>query len=794
MFFYQIYLPLGVNKSFIYKYSKKISPGVRVIVSFNNKYYTAIVGNEIEKPPNVDFEIKSIVEVVDKEPIISKELQTLANWISNYYFASKGLAYFAMLPSALDVNLQLKIRKIKNVNLPDSNGMPELILNKISSQVWTNISELKKETNLKNLHYWLEKLESNGAVEIYHSFDKKIKKKTVNYVKIEDIKTLPKLTPKQNEVYSFITNLSSEFPLSKIAKKYSYSMLKTLRNKGLISIYPKTIKEKNTISPKNIKKEKDINLNEEQKIAFEKINKNIDTDKFDIFTLFGVTGSGKTEIYIQLIRRVINKGKSALLLVPEISLTPQMLSRFFARFSNIIAVLHSNLNERERYNEWVKIKSGQCKIVIGVRSAIFSPLKNLGIIIVDEEHETTYKQDKAPRYNARDLATVRGKMNNAVVVLGSATPSLESYFNAIDRRYDLLKLKQRVNLIKMPDIEIIDLRREQGISLFSELLKEKIKNRLAAGEQINLFHNRRGYASFAQCINCGKLFECPNCNISLRYHSFSKELKCHYCGHKKNMPRKCPDCGGYLYNFGSAGTQQAENQLKLIFPEARILRMDADTTHKKDSYTKMFDKMKNGYIDILLGTQMISKGLDFPNVTLVGVISADTSLNLPDFRASEKTFQLLTQVAGRAGRGKKKGEVVIQTYNPDHYAVKLAKKHDMTGFFKEEISLRKKLFYPPFYRLARVLLEHKNHDFLKSKINENMEKIKKIKYLFDDNLKVLGPVPAPFEKLKSKYRYHIIIKAVNVSLLSKYIQTFKENIKFVSSIKTSIDVDPQNLL
>jgi primosomal protein N' (replication factor Y) len=415
---------------------------------------------------------------------------------------------------------------------------------------------------------------------------------------------------------------------------------------------------------------------------------------------------------------------------------------------------------------------------------------------VDEEHETTYKQDNTPRYNGRDVAIVRAQMSKAVVVLGSATPSLESWYNAQEGKYQLLQLTRRPSNIKLPSVRIINICKEKDQkSLISGLLREKIVQKMEAKEQMILFQNRRGHSSFVQCISCGKLFTCKSCEISLNFHSQFQQLICHYCGSTINMPRTCPDCGSYLFQFGAAGTQQVEKQLHILFPTARVLRMDSDSARKKDSYDSMYDRMRNGNVDILLGTQMIAKGLDFANVTLVGVVLADISLNIPDFRAAERTFQLLTQVAGRSGRGDKPGEVIIQTYNPEHYAIKHATKQDYVSFAEKELILRKALKYPPYYRFARFLFTHKNDKFLKEQVMKNTAIIEKLQNSNNEKkLQILGPTPAPMIKLQNKFRYHLIIKADSVQLLSKTVNYLKKKLKLSSTIKISIDIDPYNLM
>ncbi|NQV17957.1 MAG: primosomal protein N' [Armatimonadetes bacterium] len=794
MNYFNIALPIRIDKLYTYKSSEEISNGCRVVVSFNNTLHTGIVF-EINDEPDPELKYKEILEIVDHSPIIPEDLMSLAKWISNYYQCSIGQSLFAMLPSAINIQIQQEIKKISDGVLPDSDGSSGVILNELSFAGWMDIAELREKVKINRFQYWLEKLEENGLIQIKRVYDARIKKKIANFVVLNTLKELPQLTTKQVEVYEKMKELGKEFPLSKIAKIYSYSIVKILQNKGILQIAVKELDaETDLIKQKRIPPK--INLTDKQKEAAEKIIENLDKDEFRTFLLFGVTGSGKTEVYIKVIKHCLENNETALMLVPEISLTPQMVERFYNAFGAEIAILHSHLNDRERWEQWKKIKYGKSKIVIGARSAIFAPLKNIGVIIVDEEHENTYKQENTPRYHGRDVAVVRAKKSNAVAILGSATPSLESWQNVMKQKYSLLKLSRRPLGYKLPSVKIIDLKQEKNPKqLLSEELIKKIEEKLLKKQQIILLQNRRGHSSFVQCVACGKLFKCKKCDISLNYHSSNMTLLCHYCGHEINMPRKCTDCGNYMFSFGSPGTQQIEKQLQILFPLARILRMDSDSARKKKSYDSMFARMKKGNIDILLGTQMIAKGLDFANVTLVGVISADTGLNFPDFRAAEKTFQLLTQVAGRSGRGEKSGEVIIQTYNPEHYAIFHAMNQDFISFALKESSLRKTLHYPPFYRISRFIFSHRNEIFLKTQLVKNHKIIQKLQTLFEPGkLLILGPVPSPLVRLQNNYRYHIILKADSVSTMSKAVNFLKNNLKLSSIIKQSIDIDPYGLM
>ncbi|MDA3814102.1 MAG: primosomal protein N', partial [Candidatus Cloacimonetes bacterium] len=522
MKYYQIALPINVTKLYIYMNEEEIMSGCRVLVSFNNTFHTGIVWQETQE---IDDKIKykDILEIVDVKPKISTELLELALWISKYYQCSLGQSLSAMLPSAFNIQLQRKVRLVDNSKTDINNETALMIVKELSAE-WLDIHKLKErlKINAPEFNTVLEELESCGAVEIQRIFDEKIKKKIANFVILSQVSNIPSLTAKQSEAYEYMKSIAADFPLARIAAKYSYSIVKALRDKDIISIEPREVKEQYfTFPPKRILKK--IELTSEQQTAISTIKKFVKSGKFHTFLLFGITGSGKTEVYIEIIKSALKRNRTALMLVPEIALTPQMVDRFFNAFGEDIAILHSHLNDRQRWEQWNKIKSGQSKIVIGARSAIFAPLRNLGVIIVDEEHETTYKQENTPRYNGRDLAILRAKMNNAVVILGSATPSLESWNNVNMARFTLLKLSHRPLTYELPTVDIIDMKREKDPQLLlSVKLKAKIEEKLAAGQQIILLQNRRGHSSFVQCISCGKLFGCPSCDISLKFHSNSQ--------------------------------------------------------------------------------------------------------------------------------------------------------------------------------------------------------------------------------------------------------------------------------
>ena len=562
----------------------------------------------------------------------------------------------------------------------------------------------------------------------------------------------------------------------------SKSSVNTLINKQVLIVIEKEVYRYNL----GTNEKQDFTLNDKQQEVFEKIKRSL--EKEEVFLLRGVTGSGKTNVYMKLIEEAINKGKTAIFLVPEISLTPQIINRFTSYFDKI-AVLHSRLSDSEKYDEWRKINEGKVNIVIGARSAIFAPLKNIGIIIVDEEHTSTYKQENNPRYNAIDIAKWRSKFHDCPLVLGSATPSIESYTRALKNDYTLVELDQRYNGMD-PDIEIIDMNEEfkRTNDYFSEKLLTSIEEAINNDEQVILFLNKRGYSGVVTCKNCGETEKCPNCDISLTYHKTSNMLRCHYCGYARRKEKNCKNCHEELQEYG-LGTEKVEEVLKTLIKNAKIVRMDIDTTTKKGSHEKIIKAFQNREYNILLGTQMIAKGLDFENVTLVGVISADISLNFPDFRSSETTFSLLNQVSGRSGRGKKQGKVLIQTFNKDHYAIKYSKYNDYKSFYKEELKIRKKLNYPPFCYLCLLKITSKDYKIaseMSYKIGDYLKK-----HIKDEI--VLGPSTANIFKMNNEYRFQIIIKYKDLKSIKKYLVMLQERFFNDKKVKLEIDFNPLKL-
>ena len=567
----------------------------------------------------------------------------------------------------------------------------------------------------------------------------------------------------------------------KILLKNKISGIDTLIKKGIIKYEYEDMYRYSTNASGRYRV---VNLNDDQKMVVENVN----LLKHDTYLLYGVTGSGKTEVYMELIDRVLKMGKTAIMLVPEISLTPQIVDRFVTRFGDNVAILHSGLSDVERYDEYRKIMDGRVRIVVGARSAIFAPVNNLGIVVIDEEHTSTYKQDNHPRYNAKDVAVLRGKYNNCPVIFGSATPSLETFARALHGVYKLLKLTKRAGSGKLPLVNVVDMKMEikKGNFVLSQILIDKIHDRLAKHEQVILLLNRRGYSSMLTCRDCGSVLKCPNCDISLTYHKTSNSNRCHYCNYSVKNVRVCPTCGSSNIKDYGLGTEKLEEELNKLF-KANIVRMDMDTTSKKGMHEKIINDFGEHKYDILVGTQMIAKGLDFPLVTLVGVINADSSLNVPDFRSAENTFQLLSQVSGRAGRSDLAGEVVIQTYNPEHYSIRYAKNHDYLSFYEEEMNIRKELCYSPYFYITLVNISSRDYDLGFKEANKIGDYLRKN---LSEGTKVLGPSMANIFRINNIYHYQSIIKYKKDDKLNKVLREIDDIYKVNNKVDVDVDVEP----
>ena len=619
----------------------------------------------------------------------------------------------------------------------------------------------------------------------------------------EELEKLRKRAPRQTELLEAILRLDAPIRTSQLLRQTSLDnqTLRALVKRGLVELREEAV-VRDPHADEQFIATSNLILNQEQTHALKEITQALDSpQKSRPILLHGVTGSGKTEIYLQAIRAALNRGSTAIVLVPEISLTPQTVERFKGRFADVpdaVAVLHSHLSQGERHDEWHKIHSGRARIVIGARSAVFAPLKNLGLIVVDEEHETTYKQEEAPRYKARDIAIVRAKIEKCVVVLGSATPSLESYHNAAIGKYRLLTLTQRIDEKQMPIMRIVDLRqerrKEKSATILSEKLRTAIAARLEKREQTILFLNRRGFSTSLLCSDCGEARNCPNCSVALTFHrhpTIAGRLSCHLCGHTAAVPKKCPACGKDALIYAGFGTERVETTVSQIFPKAVVRRMDADSMTRKEAYRETLQNFRTGKIDILVGTQMIAKGLHFPNVTLVGIINADLALHLPDFRAGERTFQLLTQVAGRAGRGETSGEVFVQTYTPFSPSIQFARHHDFAGYFQQELEFRERCDFPPF-KHAILITVRSPHEGRAKLSAETLQR--RLKEALPQEFILGEATPAPLEKLQSQFRFHILLRGQSIMHLSRLVSETVDKLPFPEDVTVTVDVDPYQLL
>ena len=757
----RVTLEIALRKEFDYlippELAAQVEVGSRVKVPFGPRQVMGCVTALVEASlhPN----LRPILKVVGRQALVTPKVLALARWIAGYYCCPVEIALKSVLPDA--------VRK-------EEEG-------------------------------WRERL----------------------FVRALPVTGKPlKLTKRQQEVWNIIEEWR-EMPLQELVSlaETTAETVRRLEDKGLVQVGPQ-VSERDPYAHEHILPTSPLPLNAEQGAALERILAALDRPNAErgarsaepsnaqppsaivpppssTFLLYGVTGSGKTEVYLQAIAHTLQQGKGAIVLVPEIALTPQTVERFKARFCSgplqtLVAVLHSHLSSGERHDEWHKIRQGRARIVIGARSAIFAPVDPLGLVIVDEEHEHSYKQEEAPRYHARDVAVVRGQREGAVVVLGSATPSLESYHNAKRGKYALLELPHRADDKKMPVVRVIDMRQEarqeKGIPIFSRKLKEEITNRLDRHEQVMLFLNRRGYATSMQCPKCGYVAGCPNCSVALTYHRQSQSLLCHICGHEKPAPVVCPEtkCRNPAIRYAGLGTEKVEATLAKLFPHARVKRMDSDTLKRKDDYRRILGDFRTGKIDLLVGTQMIAKGLHFPNVTLVGIIYADLSLHQADFRAGERTFQLLTQVAGRAGRGDVEGEVVVQAFSPFHPAIQYARRHDFLGFYEQEIEFREQLKYPPLSRVALLTLKGRNEDKVKFSADHLRNELARALVSFKD-LVLAGPAPAPLLRAETYYRYQIMLRTRQMARLSQALARLLETLRLADDVSLSVDIDPVNL-
>ncbi len=791
----------------------QIYVGHRVLVPFGkgNKPTEAFVF-KISDTLEEDIKLKEVVDVLDEEPIFKLEDLELVNWMKNRYLCTYIDCINLIYPKGYKVNNYKVVSLSDNEEIRKANEILDDIQKDIISKINISKGKLKTEKlkKIPNINYILDKMSKKNIINLKWEYKNHKNEKNLCYIslsieadEVDDYlkKNKINLGAKQKEIVNFLKNNDRVEinDLIDILKASKQSIL-SLQNKNLIDIKLEDYYR----NPENAYTLEQKEIYEEQKNACNKVISEMFDQNKKPYMLHGVTGSGKTEVYMEIIDYALSQGLDSIVLVPEIALTPQTITRFKNRFGDIVGVFHSQLSEGQKHDVYKAIKAGNIRILIGARSALFAPFNSLGVIIIDEFHETSYKSEKNPKFSAIEVAKFISNKNDISLVLGSATPSIDEYYKAKNGEYNLIEINQRANKNPLPKIEVVDMKEELNKgnkSIFSFKLQDEIKQAIKNNNQVILFLNRRGYASFVSCRSCGYVFQCENCDISLTYHKGKNIGRCHYCGYEREIPKECPECSSiYVKPFG-VGTQKIEEELKVIFPELKVLRMDKDTTSKKGSLEEILNKFKNKEADILIGTQMLSKGLDFDNVTLVGILSADMILNFPDFKSFETTFQLITQVSGRAGRSDKEGKVVLQTYDTDHYSIRRAINYDFEGFYEDEIKIRKAFGYAPFNNMISVVVSGENENLVKKNIQNMYDSIiylLKGRGITDFEF-ILGPNPCSISKINQNYRWQILFKDDNIEInllkgIIKYICITKRDVVFSKEINISIDINPNSVL
>jgi len=741
--FAAVALNVPLDKTFDYRIPDElvgqVVVGGRVRVPFGKRKsvlgYCVGIKEQSEVPPS---ELRQVVSSLDRAPVFTPRMLELTRWMARYYHCAWGEALHAALPAAL--HSRRSRRRVQFARLL----VPQEEAERVADEV----------------------------------FDR---------------------SPAQAKILRALALMGGESSVAELHNTTGASRpsVAALEKKGLVSVERRLVEEPDPLAETAVEQTRPPVLTAEQKRAYDIIVSRMKSGRFGVVLLHGVTSSGKTEVYLQSIQQLLKSGKQAIVLVPEISLTPQTVRRFRERFERL-AVLHSRLTESERRGQWNRIRAGEADVVIGARSAIFAPLPALGLLVIDEEHDSSFKQESTPRYHARDVGIMRAKMDNALVVLGSATPSLESYYNSQEGKYFAARLTRRIGSRPLPPVEIVDMRGEwEGHAqprVISRRLEACIRQSLGRGEQVILFINRRGFSPFIRCPRCGYVVKCPRCDITLNYHRAINAVTCHYCGLQQRPPEKCPACGLEKIHFGGAGTERIEQTVERLFPDATSIRMDSDTMKARRSHEKALDAFRRGEAQVLIGTQMIAKGLDFPSVTTVGVINADVALHLPDFRSRERTFQLLAQVAGRTGRGERGGRVVIQTFLPTDPSITAASAHDYEKFARLELPIRRSLRYPPYGRMARIICRGRKSERVRDYMHELAEALRRFAKERADGSLVLGPAPAPVSRIKHRYRYHLLLKCPNSESVHRILERAAQLLRGPYGAKVIVDVDPISML
>lgn len=813
--FCDVALPVPLDAVFTYRVGE-VAPvvGGRVLVPFREKRLAGVVTELHDRPQTI--EVKQVLHVLDREPVLDATLLELGKWIASYYIAPPGEVLRTMLPLGAEV----RVTRVYRITDLGRKSLHELATIDTSRRSRVTAEERKEEHAVLDYLSQRDQLREQSlrsAIKCSRrTLDRLVEKKWISRHDVSSARDASrtismavlrkpaanaggnqrKLNCNQQQVLEALAANDGRLAVEHLRSLgIPRSTIESLKSRGLIQI----IEKQADFHVSSLKPRPAVHherFTDPQREALDKIQNAALAKEFSVTLLHGVTGSGKTAVYLAAMRAVLEAGRAAIMLVPEIGLTPAAAAQLHDTFGDEVAILHSALTDDERAEQWHRIRRGEARVVVGTRSAVFAPVSDLALIVVDEEHDTSYKQEETPRYHARDVAVMRAKMSNAAVALGSATPSLESYHNA-STKYRLISMPDRVEERPLPEVELIDMReefKETGTEqLISRRLGDEIAQRIERQEQVMVLLNRRGYSPVILCRSCGQTVQCRNCDIPMTHHKGARRIECHYCGYMEKVPDKCPKCGSEYVYFLGAGSEKLEELLHGMFPSARIARLDRDTIRGRHDFERALSAMQSGEVDLVVGTQMIAKGHDFPGVTLVGVVGADTALKFPDFRSAERTFQLLTQVAGRAGRGTTPGRVVLQTYFPDHYAVQFAARHDYRGFFEKEIKFRNWMKYPPFTALANILIRS-------DQLDDALKYAGWIGHWFKDNqppaVKVLGPAPAPITRLKRDFRYHFILKSASREKMNGAIRAMLAHAASKRIPRTSIivDVDAQNLI